>query len=342
MTRPLLAVTLGDPCGIGPEVVLKAAASERAVASARLLVVGDERLLRRTARELKVRWPFSSVVTQPPVGRRWEKPQLLDLANVDESVIPGQISAQAGRAAGEYIETATRLVLEGVVDGVVTAPVHKQALSLAGYQDSGHTELLARLSGLGEESVGMLFFSDKLSVGLLTTHLPIRDALKKVRANRIVRMLRLFDREWRRFLGGQPRIAVAALNPHAGEGGRFGVEESRYVAPAVERARLEELLVWGPVPADSVFVRALAGEFDLVLALYHDQATIPIKLLSGRESVNVTVGLPFVRTSVDHGTAMDIAGKGVAEEASMVAAIRVAARFSCRVAETRAVEGPKQ
>jgi 4-hydroxythreonine-4-phosphate dehydrogenase len=281
------------------------------------------------------------VVTRPPVGRRWEKPQLLDLANVDENVIPGQISAQAGRAAGEYIETANRLVLEGIVDGVVTAPVHKQALSLAGYQDSGHTELLARLSGLSEESVGMLFFSDKLSVGLLTTHLPIREALKKVRSNRIVRMLRLFDREWRRFLGGQPRIAVAALNPHAGEGGRFGVEESRYVAPAVERARLEELLVWGPLPADSVFVRALAGEFDLVLALYHDQATIPIKLLSGKESVNVTVGLPFVRTSVDHGTAMDIAGKGVADAASMVAAVRVAARFSGRVAETRAVEGSK-
>ncbi|MDH3285949.1 MAG: 4-hydroxythreonine-4-phosphate dehydrogenase PdxA, partial [Acidobacteriota bacterium] len=247
---------------------------------------------------------------------------------VDQGVLPGQISAQAGRAAGESIEKAARLALDEQVDGVVTAPIQKQSLSLAGYEDSGHTELLARLSGLASDRVGMLFYAESLSVALLTTHLAVKEAVKKIRTGRIVRMLQLFDREWKRFFGEAPRIAVAALNPHAGEGGRFGVEESRYIVPAVAKARTKKLSVTGPFPADSVFARARQGEFDLVLALYHDQATIPVKLLYGQESVNVTVGLPFVRTSVDHGTAMEIAGKGTASADSLVQAVRVGARLA--------------
>ncbi len=334
--RPLLAVTSGDPCGIGPEVILKALTEEKALASARLLVVGDEKRLRSTARELKLKWPFAAVVKEPPAGRRWERPQLLDLGNVPDDLLPGQITAAAGRAAGEAIERAAALALDGTVDGMVTAPIHKQALSLAGYEDSGHTEMLARISGLRPGRVGMLFVSDKLAVGLLTTHLSLREAVTKIRATRIVRMLRLFDRGWQEYFGVRPEIAVAALNPHAGEGGRFGVEEGRHIVPAIEKAKSLEISVTGPIPADSVFARALRREFDMVLALYHDQGTIPVKLAQGGASVNVTVGLPFVRTSVDHGTAMEIAGKGTAQHGSLVHAIRVAARFARRRAEARA------
>ncbi len=323
--RPVLAVTVGDPCGIGPEIVLKALADERVAGVARLLVLGDEAHLRKVARDLKLKWPFGAVVSEPPSGRRWERPQLLDLANVPEGLLPGQVSAAAGRAAGEAIERAVALAMERTVDGIVTGPIHKEALSLGGYGDPGHTEMLARLSGA--KQVGMMFWAPSLAVGLLTTHLALREAIRKVRRARVARMLRLFDREWRRFFGEAPRIAVAGLNPHAGERGRFGVEELEELVPAIEEAAGKGVAATGPWPADTVFQRALAGEFDLVLALYHDQGTIPVKLVCGHEAVNVTVGLPFVRTSVDHGTAMDIAGKGVASPESLVAAIRAAARL---------------
>ncbi len=323
--RPVLAVTMGDPCGIGPEIVLRALADERVAGVARLLVLGDEAHLRRVARDLRLRWPFGAVVREPPAGRRWERPQLLDLANVPADVLPGQVSAAAGKAAGEAIERAVALAMDGAVDGIVTGPIHKEALSLAGYTDPGHTEMLARLSGA--KQVGMMFWAPSLAVGLLTTHLALREAIRKVRRARVARMLRLFDREWRRFFGEPPRIAVAGLNPHAGERGRFGVEELEELVPAIEEVAGKGMAATGPWPADTVFQRALAGEFDLVLALYHDQGTIPVKLACGHEAVNVTVGLPFVRTSVDHGTAMDIAGKGVASPESLVAAILAAARL---------------
>ncbi|RMG48678.1 MAG: 4-hydroxythreonine-4-phosphate dehydrogenase PdxA [Acidobacteria bacterium] len=332
--KPLLAVTTGDPCGIGPEVVLKAVSDERAATAARLLVLGDEQHLRRTARELKLKWPFAAVSPEPPGGRRWERPQLLDLAHVHQGLVPGQISVHSGRAAAVAVERAVQLAMDGLADAVVTAPLQKEALALAGYTDPGHTELLARLTGA--KQVGMMFWSEQFSVGLLSTHLSLRDALKKVRTGLVYRKLRLFDREWRRFLGSAPRIGVAALNPHGSEGGRFGVEEAKYLAPAVEKARAQGVKVDGPFPADSIFVRARRGEFDLVLALYHDQATIPIKLLYAGKAVNVTVGLPFVRTSVDHGTAMDIAGRGVASEEGMVQAILAAVRFVKGAAAGRA------
>jgi len=324
--RPVLAITVGDPCGIGGEVVLKALADERLAGGARLLVLGDEGHLRRVARELRLKWPFGAVVKGPPSGRRWERPQLLDLGNVPEGLLPGQVSAAAGRAAGEAIERAVALAMDGIVDGIVTGPIHKEALSLAGYTDPGHTEMLARLTGT--KQVGMMFWAPSLAVGLLTTHLSLREAIRKVRRARIVRMLRLFDREWRRFFGAPPRIAVAGLNPHAGEHGRFGVEELEELVPAIEEASDKGVGASGPWPADTIFQRALAGEFDLVLALYHDQGTIPVKVACGHEAVNVTVGLPFVRTSVDHGTAMDIAGKGVASAESLVAAVLAAARLA--------------
>ncbi len=324
--KPYLVVTMGDPCGIGPEIILKALQDESAVSAARLLVAGDEKHLRRVAREHKLRWPFTAVVKDPPDGKRWEKPQLLDLDNVEESLLPGQISVNGGRAAIDYIERAVEIAASGRAAGIVTAPIHKEALALAGCSEPGHTEMLGRLTG--RKKVGMLFWAEEFAVGLLTTHMSLRDALRKVRKTRIVERLKLFDAEWRRFFGAAPRFGVAAVNPHAGEAGRFGIEEIQEIQPALEKARELGLRVDGPVPADSVFSMARDGRFDVVLAMYHDQATVPIKLLCRNRSVNVSVGLPFVRTSVDHGTAMDIAGKGTASADSMVQAIVVGARLA--------------
>lgn len=323
--RPTLAITVGDPCGIGPEIVLKALAVELVPAAARVVVLGDEANLRRTARQLKLRWPFATVTRTPPTERRWDKPLLYDLAHVDESLLPGQISALAGRAAADAIERAVELCQQGAADGIVTAPINKEALSLAGLSDPGHTEMLARLTGTPR--VAMMFWTEDFSVGLLSTHASLVQAIRRVRRTRILQQLVFLDRMWRRNMGAAPRIVVAGLNPHSGEGGRFGVEETRHIAPAIEAARAKGLSVDGPAPADTVFTLAREGRYDLVLALYHDQATIPVKFGYGRRAVNVTLGLPFVRTSVDHGTAMDIAGKGVASEESLVQATLLAARL---------------
>ncbi len=333
--RPRLAITVGDPCGIGPEIVLKSLADERATSSARLVVVGDATHLRVVAREMKLKWPFAAVVRAPAPGQaldraalerqNQDRPVLLDIADVDLSLVPGQVSALAGRSALEAIETGVRLAEAGVVEGIVTAPIHKEAISLAGCSDPGHTEMLQRLTGAPR--VAMLFWTEDFSVALLTTHMSLVEAVRRVRAKRIVDQLLFVEREWSRLLGRRPRIAVAGLNPHSGEGGRFGIEEARHVEPAVAELRARGLLVSGPVPPDVVFAQARQRAYDLVFALYHDQGTIPVKLCYGRRAVNVTLGLPFVRTSVDHGTAMDIAGKGIADEESLVQATCLAAQL---------------
>lgn len=325
--RPALAITAGDPCGIGPEIVLKALADERVPAAARLVVIGDEAQLRQVARELKLRWPFGGVARE--LGEKRlpaDKPVLLDTADVSPELLPGQISAAGGRAAAQAIECGVQLAQSGVVQGIVTAPIHKEALSLAGVADPGHTEMLARLTGVPR--VAMLFWTDDFSVALLSTHMSLLDAIARIKQTRIVEQLQFVEREWARHIGRRPRIAVAGLNPHSSEGGRFGIEEARHIEPAIDKLRRQGLNVTGPVPPDSVFVLAREGRFDLVFAHYHDQATIPVKFCYGRRAVNVTLGLPFVRTSVDHGTAMDIAGKGIASEESMVQAVLLGARLA--------------
>jgi 4-hydroxythreonine-4-phosphate dehydrogenase len=324
--RPQLALTIGDPCGIGPEIILKALADDRATSAARILVIGAESHFRFVARELRIRWPFAAVVRAVGPGQSFERPVLLDLSDGGASLVPGQVSAIAGRAAVEAIEEAVRLARAGVVDGIVTAPIHKEAIALAGCSDPGHTEMLQRLTGVSR--VGMLFWTEDYSVALLSTHMSLIEAIKRVRTKRILDQLLFVEREWGRMLGRPPRVAVAGLNPHSGEGGRFGVEEARYIEPAIAQARAHGLSVTGPVPPDVVFAQAKERMHDLVFALYHDQATIPVKLCYGRRAVNVTLGLPFVRTSVDHGTAMDIAGKGLADEESLVQATCLAAKLS--------------
>ena len=287
MAKPRVAITVGDPAGIGPEVAARAAA-DRSV--------------------LEVCEP---VVYAPPVGTAFA---------------PGVLSAEAGRAAYDVIVRAAADAQSGAVDAVATAPINKEAFRLAGLPWSGHTDLLAHLTAA--RHVAMLFHSDVLRVVLATVHIPLADVPRALTQERLEATIALTARELPRFGVATPRIGVAGLNPHAGEHGLFGAEEGRVIRPAIAACRARGIDVSGPFPGDTIFVRATRGAFDVVVACYHDQGLIPVKLVAFGRAVNVTLGLPIVRTSVDHGTAFDIAGRGVADPGSMIAAVRLAARLA--------------
>jgi 4-hydroxythreonine-4-phosphate dehydrogenase len=319
-----VGVTIGDPAGIGPEVVLKALGDEQVRAACTPVVICDAQELAHQARRLGLvcGLPIYNVGEEIPADLAG--PVLYNLTNIRGPVEPGVEAAQCGRAAGEYIEAGVDLCMRGAIDALSTAPINKKALFLGGYPYPGHTEFLAHLSKT--DDYAMAFVAASLRVVLLTTHLPLADAIRQVQKPAIERKIRLMDRELRRFGIERPRVAVAALNPHGAEGGLFGIEEASEILPAIESCReTDGIEVSGPYPADTVFLRAARGEFDAVLSCYHDQGIIPVKCLSFGEAINVTLGLPFIRTSVDHGTAFDIAGRGIAEHTSMVAAILLAA-----------------
>jgi 4-hydroxythreonine-4-phosphate dehydrogenase len=285
-SKPRIALTVGDPAGIGPEIVAAAATDSRVLAVCEPLVYAVAG------------------------GRRFA---------------PGVLSAEAGRAAYDVVVRAVDDARHGRVDAVATAPVNKEAFRLAGLPWHGHTDLLAHLTGASP--VAMMFDSPALRVVLATVHIPLADVPRRLTQPLLEATIRLTARELPRFGIARPRIAVAGLNPHAGEHGLFGHEEETIMIPAIEACRAAGVDVQGPLPGDTVFVRAHRGEFDVVVACYHDQGLIPIKLVAFGDAVNVTLGLPIVRTSVDHGTAFDIAGKGVANADSMVAATLLAARL---------------
>jgi 4-hydroxythreonine-4-phosphate dehydrogenase len=334
--RPRIAVTMGDPAGIGPEIVLKAVAEPEVFESCAPVIVGDAQLLAHTARTLHLQCGYDIVRRGEALPEAPHAPVIYHLDNISADIEPGVESGKAGRAAAEYIESAVELCAAGAVDAISTAPINKRALFLGGYSFPGHTEFLAHLTGATE--CAMAFVASNLRIVLISTHVPLADAIRLVEKDRIVRVARLTNRELKRWGIERPRIAVAALNPHGAEGGLFGVEESAEIMPAVEACRDEGIEASGPYSADTVFLRASRGEFDAVVSCYHDQAMIPVKCLSFGEAVNVTLGLPFIRTSVDHGTAFDIAGRGVAEHSSMVAAIKLAAQLSRADASGKAVE----
>jgi len=285
--KPRVAITAGDPAGIGPEVAARAAADARVLAAC------------------------EPIVYAPPNGA---------------SFAPGVLSAAAGRAAYDVIVRAVDDAQRGVVDAVATAPVNKEAFRLAGLPWSGHTDLLAHLTSA--PNVAMMFYSEALRVVLATMHIPLADVPRALTAASLEATIDLTARELPRFGIARPRIAVAGLNPHAGEHGLFGREEATAIRPAIEVCRARGVDVDGPFPGDTVFVRARRGDFDVVVACYHDQGLIPVKLVAFGQAVNVTLGLPIVRTSVDHGTAFDIAGKGTADPESMIAAVLLAARLA--------------
>lgn len=323
---------MGDPAGIGPEVVLKAVAEEEIRRACIPLIVGDAQLLAHAARTLDLQSGYDIVRSGEPIPDQLSEPIIFHLDNINGIIEPGIESGVAGRAAGGYIEAAVELCAAGSVDAIATAPINKRSLFLGGYSFPGHTEFLAHLTG--SEEYAMAFVAANLRIVLISTHVPLAEAIRLVEGDRIIRTINLANRELKRWGIERPRLAMAALNPHGGEGGLFGMEESSEIVPAIEACRRDEIDVQGPFSADTVFLRASRGEFDAVIACYHDQAMIPVKCLSFGEAVNVTLGLPFIRTSVDHGTAFDIAGKGIAEHSSMVAAIKLAAELSSRAGES--------
>ena len=325
--RPAIAITMGDPCGIGPEVVAAALATPAVRAVCRPVVVGSADVLRDAV--ALVGAPLEVVPVDAPGAAPDDAgavgvldPGELDLA----AVSPGRLSAEAGRAAVEWALQAGELCLSGAVGAMATAPINKEAARLAGYEEVGHMELLQRLSGAPK--VATMLISGGLRVVHLTTHRSLRRACDAVTKESVLSMVALTDESFRAWGFARPRIGVAALNPHASDGGLIGDEEEREIAPAVASAREQGIDATGPVPADIVFHQAIEGRYDAVLAMYHDQGHIPVKVHGFEESVSVNLGLPFVRTSVDHGTAFDIAGKGVASAVSMVEAIVLAAALA--------------
>ncbi|MCM3873483.1 MAG: 4-hydroxythreonine-4-phosphate dehydrogenase PdxA [Pyrinomonadaceae bacterium] len=335
---PRIGITMGDPAGIGPEVVLKAVAEEEISRICAPVIIGDAQLLAHTARTLDLQCGYDIIRQGEPLPENLGEPVIFHLDNIGGFIEPGIESGAAGKAAAGYIEAAVELCAAGSVDAIATAPINKRALFLGGYSFPGHTEFLAHLTG--SEDSAMAFVAANLRIVLLSTHVPLAEAIRLVERDRIVRTINLANRELRRWGIERPRLAVAALNPHGAEGGLFGMEEAAEMVPAIEACHgVDDVNVRGPFPADTVFLRASRGEFDAVIACYHDQAMIPVKCLSFGEAVNVTMGLPFIRTSVDHGTAFDIAGKGLAEHSSMLAAIKLAAELSTSAGESsRAVE----
>ena len=294
--RVRVGVTMGDPAGIGPEVALKAVADSRVTDVCDTVLYGVRTVAER------------------------------------ERFTPGVLSADAGRAAYEAVEQAVADAMAGRLDAITTGPIHKEALSLAGFPWRGHTELLAHLTGARD--VAMMFDSPRLRVVLATVHVPLSAVPRLLTQARVETTLALAASELPRFGVTTPRLALAGLNPHAGEGGLMGLEDRDVLVPAVESARRRGIDVTGPVPADTVFRQAVDGRFDAVIACYHDQGLIPVKLVGFGEAVNITLGLPIVRTSVDHGTAFDIAGRGVADETSLVHAVVLAARLAQQRATT--------
>ncbi len=329
---------MGDPAGIGPEVVLKAVAEEDVLRCCAPVIIGDAQLLAHNARTLDLQCGYEIVRRGEPFPDPITGPLIFHLDNIEGHVEPGIESGSAGKAAAGYIEAAVELCAAGNIDAIATAPINKRALFLGGYSFPGHTEFLAQLTGTEDYAMG--FVAANLRVVLISTHVPLSEAIRLVTRERIEKTIRLADQELHRWGIERPRLAVAALNPHGAEGGLFGIEEASEIMPAVASCRTTDgINVRGPFSADTVFLRASRGEFDAVVACYHDQAMIPVKCLSFGEAVNITLGLPFIRTSVDHGTAFDIAGKGIAEHSSMVEAIKLAAELSLKAGESgRAVE----
>jgi 4-hydroxythreonine-4-phosphate dehydrogenase len=319
-TLPRIGITAGDAAGIGPEIVLRSLSARDTFNSFRPVVICDERNLREQADRFGI---------EP---RLLDSVEIVDLKNLPNDIRPGEETADTGRASGEYIEKAVELWREGKVDAIATAPISKRALNAGGYDYPGHTEFLAELTGTAE--FAMSFFAGTLRVVLLSTHLPLIDAIAQVKMDALVHLIRFTNRQLTALLKKPVRIAVAGLNPHASEGGLFGSQEADEISPAIAHCRSAMSIdVSGPYSPDTIFLRGFRGEFDAVIACYHDQATIAVKSLSFGSAVNVTLGLPFIRTSVDHGTAIDIAGKGIADASSMTAAIDLAAELA-RVAQS--------
>jgi 4-phospho-D-threonate 3-dehydrogenase / 4-phospho-D-erythronate 3-dehydrogenase len=322
--RPVIAITMGDPAGIGPEVVMKALSHREIYRICCPLVIGESGTLRAAIKTIDKPLELRPVEKVSDVEGIFGTIDLLDMQNLDWNKVKiGQVSAECGRASMEFIEKALHLILNHKVKGLVTAPVNKEATLLAGYPGLGHLEYLAQATRTRDYAT--MLATGYLRCVHLTTHYSLKEACNLVKQDLVLGRLKLTDKSFRNWGFGSPRIGVAGLNPHAGEGGMFGREELDEIVPAIREALKLGIDARGPFPADSIFNRAIKGEFDVVLVMYHDQGHIPIKVHGFEKSVSIALGLPFLRTSVDHGTAFEIAGKGIANAESMEEAIKTAA-----------------
>src|SRR5690348_9756139 len=345
MAKRHLAITMGDPAGIGPEIIVKACARLRDrldSSDLKLLVIGSGRALDQADRQGAIGLDIARVKADQA---DWPNLAFLQADEESTAIAPGVLSADGGRFAYKAVEQGVKLSLSGRIGGIVTAPLNKEALNKAGYHYPGHTEMLAELTGVRGSC--MMLAHGNMRVSHLTTHIALEDVPKRATADRLRRVIGLTQEALSRLGTGRARIAVAALNPHAGEGGLFGRHDIDVAAPVIAEAVAQGLDVVGPVPGDTVFVKLHAGQYDAVIANYHDQGHIPVKLLgfevdpetgkwNDQSGVNITLGLPIIRTSVDHGTAFDIAGKGIANEQSLVEAIEYAERLAPPVERERA------
>ena len=321
--RPLLAITMGDAAGSGPEIVTKALVDLQTRAVCRPVVIGDAATMRAALKVTGVLGEIRAIAKLSEALFRNGIIEVIDLHNIQlDRLTRGQVDPMAGKAAFEYIKLAADLALDGRCDAIVTSAINKEALNKAGYHYDGHTQLLAELCGAPD--VAMMLVSGQLRITHVTTHVSLRQAIEQVRPERILTVLRLTNEALRQMGIDEPRIAMAGLNPHAGESGLFGDEELKYITPAIEAARCQGMDIVGPFPPDSVFLRTSEGQFDAAIAMYHDQGHIAIKMLGITQGVNVTLGLPIIRTSVDHGTVFGKAGKGTADPTSLIQAIKLA------------------
>lgn len=319
-----IAITMGDACGIGPEIIAKLFADPAPLPPA--LVLGDEGILKRAIQILSLPLQLHVIDSPEDFQATPDTINVIPFSHLPEDLPFGQLDARAGKAAYDYIRAGIDLALQKRIRAVVTAPINKEAMRLADIHYPGHTEILADFSGT--KDFAMMLMNDDLRVILVTIHVSLRQALEQVTMESELRTLRLAHQAMTQLGIARPRIAVAGLNPHAGEHGMFGSEDEAIIRPAIQQAQAEGIDVSGPWPGDTVFMNARKGQFDVVVAQYHDQGLIPVKYLGLEEGVNITVGLPFVRTSVDHGTAFDIAGTGKASHASLRVAVEQAAMLT--------------
>ncbi len=319
--KPIIGITMGDAAGVGPEIIVKSLQKEELYENAHPIVIGDAKMLKRAAEVLHVNTTIKIYDHNSDFSTKFGEIACYDLDILPADLPFGKVSAQAGDAAFQYLKTAIELAKEDRIDIICTAPLNKEALHKGGHIYPGHTEILAELTNT--KDFAMLLSSPKLKVIHVTTHIGLIDAIKKIEPERVYKVIRLAYETLSKSGIKNPKIGVCGINPHAGENGLFGNgEEEEKIVPAIKRAAKEGICVEGPLPADTLFFRAQRGDFDIVVAMYHDQGHVPIKVLGLESGVNITVGLPIIRTSVDHGTAFDIAGKGIVDEGSLLEALR--------------------
>jgi len=328
MSLPIVGITMGDPTGIGPEIIVKALSMEEPFHACRPIVFGDREVLSRAIQIQNLSTTLEVIDKIPEDGYLPKTIFFFPSIQLEVASLRfGQPDRTCGEVMVKYIEEAVKWVRSGRVDAITTCPINKQAINAAGHPFSGHTELLAHF--VQASSVAMMFLGSKWKIVLVTTHLPLKDVSRWITANRILSTIRLTDEGMKKYFGiRHPRIAVLGLNPHCGEEGLLGEEEREEILPAIAVAKSQGLNVEGPFPADSFFDLSGDRAFDAVIAMYHDQGLIPIKMFDFKEAVNFTLGLPFIRTSVGHGTAYDIAGRGVADPTNLIKAMQMAAKLS--------------